>query len=138
MKTISNTRSFEIISENIILMKFHKNIELTVENLQADYIIYDKLTNGQPFYKISVLNKNSITNEARLFVEQENKRRSDLILAEAIVTMGMKQRFFLNAYLLFQAKSFPVKTFLNENDAFNWIKELNYVNEKSMFRELSL
>jgi hypothetical protein len=138
MKTISNTRSFEIISENVILMKFHKNIELTLENLKTDYQIYDKLTQGKPFYKISVLNKNTITNEARLFVEKENKLRSNLILGEAIVTMGMKQRFFLNAYLIFQAKSFPVKTFLNVNGALNWVNELNYVNEKSLFRELSL
>ena len=62
-----------------------------------------------------------ITEEARLEVIRENKKRKDSILAEAIVVKTLGQRIKTNIYIKFISLYYPTQCFDIQDKAHGWL-----------------
>ncbi len=66
-----------------------------------------------------------ITNAARLYIIEENKKRKALIIAEAVVVNSFAQKLSANFYIFFIQKIYPIHFFVNKTLAIQWLNKCN-------------
>lgn len=125
MTVESNTRVTSWLKPKLVQVQYKDNIDIDLTDAVEDYRIYDEFTEGKPVKKLILSGKYTIiTSEARTYIQSENKKRSDKIIAEAIVIHSLAQRIFANMYFGIIHRSYPLKVFNSKDDALMWLDNI--------------
>ena len=117
----TNRYSVTIIETDIVHIRFTEAICIEVEDVKATFDIYQELSAVQE-RKILVEfpDHTTITSEAREY-GQAAEIKAD---AEAFVITTLAQRILARFFKSFHKKAFPLKIFMNKEEAMNWL--INY------------
>lgn len=123
-KIKSNTRSMEFIDPNTVLIQYFDDIDVSLIDSQIDYELFIDFTKNKRVKKIIVSGiYTRIDSQARKYIHATNIKRSELIIAEAIVVNSLPDRLLGNAYLKIVRYSFPIKMFNSLDQAKEWINK---------------
>lgn len=107
--------------DEIIVIKCNEGRALHYEDVDEIFNAYLDLTNNIP-HKVLILagDQGTATREGR-----EHAQKTALpCLAEAIVVSSFAQRIISNFYIAFKKCSYPIKLFNHEDEAVNWLLNL--------------
>jgi len=122
----SETRTIRNVSDDLVEIVYYDHAHITVENLLEDNRLFDKLVRQRRVKKLIILGRHTkIDMEARQRAAEENRKRRNRIIAEAIVVRSTTARLAVNMYILFLNKEYPVKVFPNAEKAMEWLTDEN-------------
>ena len=124
MKETSN--SFLDYKDHIVFVRIKENAEISVESMQEQYEVQDKLV-GNDVYGVLVdgtKNSNVPVNTREFMAKRNPKNR----IATAIITNNnLATNIIANFYLKFHKPKNPTKLFNKETDAITWLKSQLYL-----------
>ena len=113
--------------EGIIIARFSSDKPITLEVAKNLVLQRKAYTQNKPFKIIFVFPKiTSMDKGGRDYLSTDEAKEG--VIASAIVTKSVLGRVIINFFLKLNDNdkdNFPNKVFNNEEDAFNWIKDIN-------------
>jgi hypothetical protein len=83
----------------------------------------DKVSSGERVKKLMIMGEHTeITKEARQLMVQENTRRKNKIIAEAIVVHNFAQKLNANFYMALARHIYPIRFFTDKLQAQLWLE----------------
>lgn len=120
-------KSLLLIDPQTIKITFEDNIEIDVVAIKDAFEEYDLFTHGKRFKKLLITGyKTLITKEARQYGHQQMKQRKNTVAAEAFVVHQLHQKMVVNFYINFIKTDYPIKFFLDEKSAIEWLNTIEY------------
>lgn len=108
----------------IIVVRYHDNITVEISDLKRDLELVDYLSGAKEFKRMIVAGEYSdITTEARKHYEAQSRLWQHRIIKEAIVVKSMAHRILAMGYMSVTKTYFPIRVFVSENDAINWLRQ---------------
>jgi hypothetical protein len=127
-------QSIEMLNEDTVQIVFKGEITVTLEDIKQAYEDYDAYAGGRRLKRLVISGKNTeITKDARRYGEQENEKRKDNCIAEAMVVYTFVQKMVTNFYLKYIKDLYPTKSFTNIEEAREWL--LNYREDPKQARK---
>jgi hypothetical protein len=118
-------KSLQLIDNQTIKVTFEDNIEIDVDAIKNAFEEYDLFTNGKRLKKLFITGyKTLITKEARQYGQQQMKIRKNTVAAEAFVVHQLHQKMVVNFYINFIKTDYPIKFFLDEKSAIEWLNTI--------------
>ena len=118
-------KSLQLIDNQTIKITFEDNIEIDVDAIKNAFEEYDLFTNGKRLKKLFITGyKTLITKEARQYGQQQMKLRKKTVAAEACVVHQLHQKMVVNFYINFIKTDYPIKFFLDEKSAIEWLNSI--------------
>ena len=115
-------KSIKMFDEYIVEIQYNDNVIVSKKDVGQLYELLDAVTEDRAYAKLLIIGENTIiTEEARLEVIRENKKRKDSILAEAIVVKTLGQRIKTNIYIKFISLYYPTQCFDIQDKAHGWL-----------------
>jgi len=115
-------KSIKMFDEYIVEIQYNDNVIVSKKDVAQLYELLDTVTEDRTYAKLLIIGNNTIiTEEARLEVINENKKRKDSILAEAIVVKSLGQRIKTNIYIKFISLYYPTQCFDVQDKAHGWL-----------------
>lgn len=115
-----------MLNEDTVLIAYQDGVVITKEEAVNDYKVYDEFTQRKRVKKLIISGKfTQITSEAREYIQEENKKRSHVIIAEAIVTHSMYQKILGNFYLNIVKRKYPMRIFSDIEEAKVWLENVD-------------
>lgn len=115
-------KSIKMFDEYIVEIQYNDNVIVSKKDVAQLYELLDSVTEDRTYAKLLIIGDNTIiTEEARLEVINENKKRKDSILAEAIVVKSLGQRIKTNIYIKFISLYYPTQCFDVQDKAHVWL-----------------
>lgn len=107
--------------DEIVVIKCHEQSALHYEDVDEIFNAYSNITDNIP-HKVLILvgEQGTATREGR-----EHAQKTNLpCVAEAIVVHSLAQRIISNFYIAFKTCPHPIKLFNHEEDALDWLKNI--------------
>lgn len=127
MKSIK-TKSLEIrfIENDILELKYEDNIDIDKSMSTENYNAYDTLVAQMDNIKrLVVLGKNmNMTQEAKMFSKEEDKKRESKIKAQAILVSDYFHQVASAVYFKLFTPKYANKTFKSREKALEWLKSI--------------
>jgi hypothetical protein len=118
-------KALQLIDNQTIKITFEDNIEIDVDTIKNAFDEYDHFTNGQRLKKLLITGyKTLITKEARQYGQLQMKQRKNTVAAEAFVVHHLHQKMVVNFYINFIKTDYPIKFFLDEKSAIEWLNTI--------------
>lgn len=118
-------KSLQLIDNQTIKITFEDNIEIDVPTIKKAFEEYDEFSNGKKLKKLFITGyKTLITKEARQYGHEQMKQRRKTVAAEAFVVHHLHQKMVVNFYINFIKKEYPIKFFLDEKSAIEWLNKI--------------
>jgi hypothetical protein len=115
-------KSIKMFDEYIVEIQYNDNVIVSKKDVAQLYELLDAVTEDRSYAKLLIIGNNTvITEEARVEVTNENKKRKDSILAEAIVVKSLGQRIKTNIYIKFISLYYPTQCFDIQEKAHGWL-----------------
>lgn len=129
MESKSNSRILTWINPNTIQIKYFDNAEVSLDIAKIDYELYNQFVGKKPVKKLIISGiYTTVDKEARNFIKNENNKRSDYIIAEAIVIHSLSQRILANFYFKIVKPKYPIKVFTDLDEAYIWLETIKLDN----------
>jgi hypothetical protein len=122
----SETRTIRNVGDDLVEIVYYDHAHVTADNFMEDLKLYDKFVRQRRVKKLIIIGRHTkIDLEARKKAAEENRKRRNRIIAEAIVVRSTSIRLAVNMYILFLNKEYPVRIFSNTEQAMEWLSEEN-------------
>lgn len=120
----SETRTISLVAADLIEIVYYDHAHLTMETVKRDILLFDEVVKRKRVKKLIIIGKHTkIDMDARRQAAEENRKRKNRIVAEAIVVSSTAMRLAINMYMLFLNREYPVKVFSNRERALEWLNE---------------
>ena len=117
-------KSIKMFDDYIVEIHYNDNIVVSKKDVAQLYELLDAVTEDRSYAKLLIIGHNTIiTKEARIEVINENKKRKDSTLAEAIVVKSLGQRVKANIYIKFISLYYPTQCFDIQDKAYGWLSK---------------
>ena len=115
-------KSIKMFGNELVEVEYNDNVKVTVKELNQVYKLYDEVTGTNKVLKLLIIGKGTkITVAARQYIIEENIKRNESIIAEAIVVNSIAQKVSSNIYIRFIGKIYPTRFFTDVEDASEWL-----------------
>ncbi len=104
-----------------LLISYSKSILRTVNNIQENVNLVKSITNNTPVPLLIFLSSSPMPDKATR--EFSKLKLPEIYTAMAMVSEGNLAKFIMNLLFKFQQSPIPMKTFSNETDAREWLKQ---------------
>ncbi len=104
-----------------LLISYSKSILRTVNNIQENVNLVKSITNNTPVPLLIFLSSSPMPDKATR--EFSKLKLPEIYTAMAMVSEGNLAKFIMNVLFKFQQSPIPMKTFSNERDAREWLKQ---------------
>lgn len=119
-----NLKSLRMIDERTVEIVFVDNETVDVKGVLEIYKLLDEFTAGKRLKKLLIIGKHvEISKEARALIVEENHKRKDNIIAEAVVVNSFAQKLSANFYIMFLRKIYPTHFCISGEEAMEWLKQ---------------
>jgi hypothetical protein len=120
-------KKIKLLGNSIVEMEFPNYMLVDTDCVEKAYKEIDQVTKGRKVKKLVIMGDHTeITKTARTLMVEENKRRKNNIIAEAIVARSFAQKLSATFYILFLAKIYPVQLFADKYHAEKWLENFDY------------
>jgi hypothetical protein len=120
----------EIRPDGILHVHVTVDTEMTMEHAKAIVAARTELAQGRKYPLLSTASKYTLPNkEVRDYIASE--RRSELVLADAIVFNGLGQRLMANIFLKINKPVRPIRVFTEKEEAVDWLLSLGMAQKRS-------
>lgn len=117
-------KSIKMFDEYIVEVQYNDNVLVAKKDVASIYELLDAVTEDRKYAKLLIIGHNTIiTEDARIEVINENKRRKDSILAEAIIVKSIGQKILTNIYIKFINIHYPTQCFYVQDKALIWLSK---------------
>ena len=107
--------------EDGILVSDSKSILRTVTNISANVELVKKITNGKRYPLLIYLKNSPMPDKATRKLSAE--KLPEIYKAMAMVSKGSLGQFIMNLLFKFSKPPIPMKSFNNDSDAKEWLKQ---------------
>lgn len=122
----TKTRTIGMLNEDIIQVVYFDDVVIDVSDMKEDFEEYDKFTSGKKLKRLIIGGRyTEITNEALKYSREENIKRKDSILVEAVVVQSLAQRLMANFYYKLLKPNHPIKVFNDVEKAKEWLVSID-------------
>ncbi len=104
-----------------LLISYSKSILRTVNNIQENVNLVKSITNNTPVPLLIFLSSSPMPDKATR--EFSKLKLPEIYTAMTMVSEGNLAKFIMNVLFKFQQSPIPMKTFSNERDAREWLKQ---------------
>ena len=104
-----------------LLISYSKSIQRTVENISENVELVKKITGNQPVPLLIFLKPSPMPDKPTR--ELSKQKLPEIYTAMAMVSEGNLGAFIMNILFRLQKSPIPMKSFSDENDARNWLKQ---------------
>ncbi|MES2617132.1 MAG: hypothetical protein V4613_04590 [Bacteroidota bacterium] len=116
-------KSLKMIDSKTVEVRYHDNVHVGLTEIVDVMDDLYSFTENRPLKRLVICTeKSTINREARAYLQTENKKFKDIIIAEAVVVTSFTQKMSTNFYLAFMKNIFPSKFFTDEEKAIEWLK----------------
>lgn len=117
-------KSLRMLDSKTLEVRYHDNVQVGLPEIQDLMDDLYEFTENRPLKRLIICTEKSTMNrEARAYLQNENKRHSETIIAEAVVVTSFTQKMSTNFYLSFMKNVFPSKFFTDEAKALEWLNQ---------------
>lgn len=115
--------NIQVRSDGIVKIIMKDDAEVDLEASRKIFEIVKSLAKKKELLVLVIGGKNgSVTKEARDFAASDEA--SEPTIAEAVLTLSLTQKLFVNFILRFYNPKREMRMFLNENEAVNWLHSM--------------
>jgi hypothetical protein len=112
------------VQPDTIEVRYKSAVKVNLDDMREILNYIYAFTQNKRVKRLIVITKDSTMElPARLLLQQENKDRKDLIVAEAVVVTSLTQKMTTNFYLKFIKDSYPSKFFTDVDKALDWLNK---------------
>lgn len=112
-----------MIDSKTVEVRYIDNVDVGINEIVDLMDNLYAFTENRPLKRLIICSEKSTMNrEARAYLQTENKKYKDNIIAEAVVVRSFTQKMSTNFYLAFMKNIFPSKFFTDEEKAIEWLK----------------
>lgn len=112
--------------DNGILISLSKNVKRTVENISSNVAVVKKITGNKPVPLLIYLSNSPVPDKAtRVYSTQQ---LPVIYSAMAMVSKPGLSQFIMNILFRFKPPPIPMKSFRNDEEARQWLKQFRNRN----------
>lgn len=112
--------------DNGILISLSKNVKRTVENISSNVAVVKKITGNKPVPLLIYLSNSPVPDKAtRVYSTQQ---LPVIYSAMAMVSKPGLSQFIMNILFRFKHPPIPMKSFTNDEEARQWLKQFRNRN----------
>src|SRR5688572_7774550 len=115
-------KSIALTRVDTVELHYHPNIRIGIDDIRHLFQKLYEVTEQKRLKRLIVVNPNtSLDISARSYLQEENKSKRHIIIAEAVVVNNLAQKMAVNFYLKFIKDSYPLRYFTDIESARNWL-----------------
>lgn len=116
-------KSLTMIDNDTVEIEYTDAVHVTYDDMRELLDSLYRFTENKRLKRLVVITKNStLETKARHLLQEENKDRSEQIIAEAVLVTSFTQKMTTNFYLKFIKDTYPSKFFTDYYKAIEWLK----------------
>jgi hypothetical protein len=120
-EALTSTVTMSFCEDRILRITIFPNAHIDLEEAKANYAASSRMTNGEPVLAlVDARNDSTVTRRAQEYASSQ----SHLRLATAVISENPFSRVMTNLYLLLFRPVAPVRLFLDEETALEWLEEM--------------
>jgi len=126
--TLDENDSFFVWEEDNVICYVYKNPIVDLETAKINVAMKYKISNNIPrLWYADMINVRSITKSARDYYASNDSE--DLVIGAAVLASSAISKIIATFFLNFNKPKTPLKIFTSKEKAFEWLKNLQKVNQ---------
>lgn len=120
----TDSRKIKFMKEDTVLIKYHDNVNIGIEEAKNDQQLYQRMTRGRSLKKLIIAGKsNHWSKDAKSYLKNMKVQHQKEIIAEAIVVQSFLRRLLGNLCIGCLGNPYPVRLFTSVVAAKSWLRK---------------